>query len=367
MLTRFLAAILLIVALISSGICAAQLAVPPAAVVVAERELIVGTKEAPPFAMKAPNGTWRGISIELWQHVADDMHLRYRFAEEATVQGLLDGVATGKYDIAVAALTVTAARERLVDFTQPFYATGLGIAVPVGGTASWLPVIRAMTSFGFAQAVLALIGLALIVGILIWLFERGRNEDFGGGISKGLSTGVLWSTSAMTQRHTGNYTPRSVPGRVVAIIWMVASIIAISVFTAGITSALTTKQLRGLVHGVGDLSSVRVGAVSGTSTEEALARLHIAHRGFATLDDGIKALRGGRIDAIVYDKPLLAWFIREKYTSSVELLDTTFDPQNYAFALREGHPIIKKVNVAILESTHSDWWEQTLVRYLGTK
>jgi len=35
------------------------------------------------------------------------------------------------------------------------------------------------------------------------------------------------------------------------------SIIAIAVFTAGITSALTTRQLRGAVHSTGDLSSVR--------------------------------------------------------------------------------------------------------------
>jgi polar amino acid transport system substrate-binding protein len=95
----------------------------------------------------------------------------YRFVEERTVQNLLDGVAAGKFDIAVAALTPTAARERAVEFTQPFYASGLGIAVPVAGLAGWLPVARAMTSFGFVQAVMALIGLALVAGRLIWLFE----------------------------------------------------------------------------------------------------------------------------------------------------------------------------------------------------
>jgi ABC-type amino acid transport substrate-binding protein len=46
------------------------------------------------------------------------------------VQSLIDGVAAGKIDVAVAALTVTAGREQILDFTQPFYATGLGIAVP---------------------------------------------------------------------------------------------------------------------------------------------------------------------------------------------------------------------------------------------
>ena len=111
---------------------------------------------------------------------------------------VLDGVADGRFDIAVAALTVTAARARLIDFTQPFYVTGLGIAVPAGGEPSWQPILHTLTSFGFAQAIMALVGLALVVGFLVWLFERRHNEDFGGGAAKGLSSGVWWSTVAMT-------------------------------------------------------------------------------------------------------------------------------------------------------------------------
>src|SRR4029079_12035259 len=34
------------------------------------RELIIGTKEAPPFALKHADGTWTGISIELWRDIA---------------------------------------------------------------------------------------------------------------------------------------------------------------------------------------------------------------------------------------------------------------------------------------------------------
>ncbi len=71
------------------------------------KELIVGTKEAPPFAMKGTDGTWQGISIDLWRRIADEKGWRYRFAEEPTVQDLVDGMAAGKFDAAVAALTVT--------------------------------------------------------------------------------------------------------------------------------------------------------------------------------------------------------------------------------------------------------------------
>jgi polar amino acid transport system substrate-binding protein len=340
---------------------------PPVTAIPAAQELIIGTKEAPPFSMKALDGTWQGISIELWRRVARENDIRYRFAEESNVQDLLDGVAAGKYDIVVAAMTPTAARERVVDFSQPFYASGLGIAVSVTGLAGWLPVVHAMTSFGFVQAVMALIGLALVAGLLIWLFERRGNESFGGGVTRGLSTGVLWSASTMTQRHTGNLNPQTVPGRIVAIIWMVLSIVAIAVFTAGITSALTTRQLRGAVHGMSDLSSVRVGVVAGTSADGTLNRLRITHRGFASLQDGLKAVQVGQIDALVHDKPLLAWAIRENFSSSLELVEATFGPQNYAFVIPEQSPFRKKLDIAILAAIHSDWWDNLLFQYFGAK
>lgn len=38
----------------------------------ADRELTVGVKEAPPFAMKAANGEWSGLSIDLWRQVAGE-------------------------------------------------------------------------------------------------------------------------------------------------------------------------------------------------------------------------------------------------------------------------------------------------------
>jgi len=330
-------------------------------------ELVVGTKEAPPFAMRAADGTWQGISIDLWRHVAEELHLQYRFAEVPNVEGLIDGVMAGKFDVAVSALTVTAGRARLLDFTQPFYATGLGIAVPAGGEASWMPIIRTLTSFGFAQAIMALVGLALVVGILVWVFERRHNEHFGGGVAKGLSSGVWWSTVAMTQRVTGDYGPRTVPGRIVAIVWMVGSIVTIAVFTASITSALTIKHLQGSVHGVSDLSTVRVGAIGGTSTEDALSSQRVTYRRFASLQDGLDALRAHKLDAFVYDKPLLAWAIHQRFSSSVELVDATFEPQEYAFALPRNSPLRKALDIAILDAIHSPWWEQTIFRYLGSR
>jgi len=333
-----------------------------------QREIVVGTKEAPPFSMKSPSGEWSGISVDLWRRIADKQNLKYRFQEEDSVPALIDAVAKGKVDIAVAALTVTAGREEVLDFTSAFYGTGLGIVVPASGlVASWAPVMRALTSFSFLQAVVALIGLALLVGLVVWLLERRHNEEFGGSVTKGLSSSVWWTTVAMTQRGIGHQGPRTVPGRFVAMLWMVGSIIAIAVFTAGITSALTVRQLQGTVAGVTDLSKVKVGAVSGSSTEDTLTRLRIRFDSYPTAKDGLQAVRDGKLDAFVYDRPLLAWLINEDFGSRVQLLDVTFDQQHYAFALPPGSPLRKPISVSLLNEVRSTWWGDTLFRYLGNK
>jgi polar amino acid transport system substrate-binding protein len=361
--------LLIAACIIAAGPALAQPAnSPPDLAQLKQREIVVGTKEAPPFAMKAPDGDWSGISIDLWRRIAEKQNFKYRFEDLDTVPALIDATAAGKVDIAVAALTVTAGREEMLDFTSAFYGTGLGIAVPTTtGVAGWAPVVRALTSFGFLRAVLALIGLALLVGLLVWLLERRHNEEFGGGVTKGLSSSVWWTTVAMTQRGIGHQGPRTLPGRFVAMLWMVGSIIAVAVFTASITSALTVRQLQSAVQGVTDLSQVRVGVVSGSSTEDTLRKLRISFESYPSARAGLQAIRDGKLDAFVYDRPLLAWSIHHDFRSSVQLLDVTFDQQHYAFAVPAGSPLRKPVSVAILNEVRSTWWGDTLYRYLGDK
>jgi len=331
------------------------------------KQLVVGTKEAPPFAMKDEQGNWKGVSIDLWRHIAGRMGLQYRFVEAESVNSLLDGVRAGNFDVAVAAITVTPAREQQVDFTTPYFHSGTGVAVQADRISNWLPVIRSIASYSFLQAALALLGLTFLAGLLIWFFERRSNAAFAGGVAQGLSSGVWWSTNAMTQRALeGGVVPMTLPGRVVAVIWMVVSVIAIALFTAGITSALTTRRLHGAVNSLADLSSVRVATVQGTETEDALSRMRIKYRTVPSPIEGFDALQKGTIDALTYDRPILAWLIRQRGFSA-ELTDVTFSPQDYAIALRNDSSLRKQINVALLEAEETDWWKDILFRYLGQR
>jgi len=64
---------------------------PAAASTAGSRPLVVGTRHVPPFAMRDADGTWRGISIDLWRDVADQLQVRYEF-REMTLPELLVGL-----------------------------------------------------------------------------------------------------------------------------------------------------------------------------------------------------------------------------------------------------------------------------------
>ena len=330
------------------------------------RELIVGTKEAPPFSMKDGKDGWTGISIDLWRRIAADIGVGFHLVEADDVGSLLQRVSTGELDVAVAAITVTAARERDVDFTLPYMRVGTGVAIQLDPTASWRHVLRSIVSYSFLQAVSALLGLSFLAGLLIWLFERSANDGFGGGTSRGISTGIWWSTTAMTQRVSGGVVPITLPGRIVALIWMVVSVIAIAVFTAGLTSTLTTKRLQGAVTRVADLASVRVGVVQGTAAQERLRQLRIRFEFVASLEEGFAELQRDRLDAFVYDRPILLWLTQRGEAGPIKLADVTFGPQDYAIALRNDSELRKRIDVALLEAVQSDWWKENLNRYLGS-
>lgn len=63
--------------------------------------------------------------------------------------------------------------------------------------------------------------------------------------------------------------------------------------------------------------------------------MDVKYRTVASPKEGLEALRNGEIDALAYDRPILAWMIREGGLTA-DLGEVTFEPQDYAlrFAAR---------------------------------
>ena len=331
-----------------------------------KKVLIVGTKEAAPFAMKNSDGQWSGISIELWKKIAEQLEISYEFSDFNNLTDLLDAVKRGSVDLAIAAMTITAEREKAFDFTHPFYTTGLSIAVASEGKRGILYSMSQMISPDFLKAVGVLVFVLLVVGLLIWLLEGRKNQThFGGGIIKGISSGFWWSAVTMTTVGYGDKVPVTFLGRLLGVIWMFTAIIIISSFTAAIASSFTVNQLRHPVEGLEDLPKVNVGTLEGSTSESYLKKHLIAYTSYKNTEQGIEAVVNDKVDAFVYDMPILKYMIRSKFQGKVVVLPEVFQKQFYGIAFPTGSQSREEINQHLLEITNQSDWKNILKYYLG--
>jgi ABC-type amino acid transport substrate-binding protein len=326
-------------------------------------ELVVATREVPPFAIHTDKG-WEGIAIELWTRVAKELGRPFELREMG-LEEMLAAVEQGKVNAAVGALTLTSERERKLDFSHPFHTSGLGIAVQKRAGSAWASIVERMFSGQFLAVMASLLALLGTVGVLIWLTERRRNPQFHQGPIKGIGSGLWWSAVTMTTVGYGDKAPATLPGRLIAMIWMFASVIIISSFTAAIATALTVGKLERSVTGLDDLYKVRVATLPSSTSEAFLSRHLIPYRGFATLSGALAALDEGQTDAVVYDAPILRYLVAEHYPASLSVLPQILQRQDYGFAFPSGSPLREQVDRALLEIIQSPEWKHLLERYLG--
>jgi ABC-type amino acid transport substrate-binding protein len=208
--------------------------------------------------------------------------------------------------------------------------------------------------------------LLLVVGALVALAERRHNpEQFGGSILSGIGSGFWWSAVTMTTVGYGDKAPRTVIGRVLGLIWMFATIIIISSFTASITSSLTISELSSNIRNPEDLGEVRVGTVEGSTSARYLEERTVDFRGFDGISEALYALARGDIDAVVYDVPILRYLINENLKGRVMVLPGTFERQDYGFCLPDGSELREEVNRFLLKEIQSPDWKRTLFGYFG--
>ena len=340
---------------------------PPATVDIANdtsRTLVVGVKVAPPFVIEKGDG-YSGLAIDVWDEIAAERGWKFRY-QRFDLKGLLQAVENHQVDIGIGAITATAQREELMDFSHPITSSGIGVAVPKQQSAGWLAVARSFFSLAFLKVISALVLLLLVVGVLTWLLERKRNaEQFGGKPAHGVGSGFWWAAVTMTTVGYGDKAPITVGGRLLGLLWMFAALIVTSLFTASITSALTVGQLTARIQSVDDLSGIRISTMTGTTSAQWLTGANLDFREAPDLEAALSAVATGESDAVVYDAPILQWTINQRYRNRLDVLPFTLERQDYAYALPTGSPLREPINASLLERVNSPEWRIRVSHYLG--
>ena len=138
-----------------------------------------------------------------------------------------------------------------------------------------------------------------------------------------------------------------------------------SSFTASITSALTVGKLNSQISSARDLGKVRIASIAGSTSGNWLERNHHRYRKAESLDAALAELDAGKVDAVVYDAPLLRWKIRQQYENSLRVLPFTLERQDYAFALPTGSRLREGIDTSLLQRINSPDWKKWLEAYFG--
>lgn len=86
--------------------------------------LIVATDTAfVPFEFKQ-DGEYVGFDIDMWDAIAERMGVDYEL-RPMDFNGIIPALQTGNVDVAIAGMTIKSKREEVIDFSYPYYDSGL--------------------------------------------------------------------------------------------------------------------------------------------------------------------------------------------------------------------------------------------------
>jgi len=328
-----------------------------------DRPLIVGVSPVPPFVIQSGSADgrsdWDGIGVHLWREVAHELNLDYQWRELQPNQAIAQ-LETGELDIAL--VTATAPREQRVDFTQSYFTTTLGM-VTQRQQRFW-NIVKAVLSPQFLRICLWLSLLLLGVGLICWIFERRSNtEMFHKSPRKGIWDGFWWAGVTMTTIGYGDKAPKTVGGRILALLWMLVAMGITASLTASITSVLVLDQGIQPLQ-VQQLEGQQVGSIADTTAAGYLRQEQIQFQSFATPKAGMKAVEDGAIDVFVYGTAPLRTLNQDTFQKRLQVKDTGIQVSQHAFALPENSPLREALNRQILMEMSEPDWQAMLERYL---
>nr|GMD17570.1 glutamate receptor 1.2-like [Ipomoea batatas] len=219
---------------------------------------------------------------------------------------LLHQIYLKNFDAAVGDITITSNRSTFVDFTLPYTEAGVGTVARLGSAGAWFFLKPFRTDLWIIIVV-----SFIVTGIVVWLIEHEKNEDFQGSLAQQVGTALWFAASTLVYAQRERI--QSNLSRFVVSIWMFVVLIISSSYTASLSSLLTLQQIR---LAKGDYIEFH----------EALS----------------KGTIGGIVDEIPYIKCFLA-----KYPSQYALISTAPTTNGFGFAFEKGSPLVPEISRAI--------------------
>ncbi|MEX0369752.1 MAG: transporter substrate-binding domain-containing protein, partial [Tateyamaria sp.] len=282
------------------------------------RELVFATVERPPFVIETTDGL-DGFSVDLIQAIGREIGADITFEVKDGFPDMLYDVERASVDGAIANISITGAREAVMDFTQPIFRSGLQIMVPLDGDKP--SVWGAVLNRDLGLAVVGALGLLLAMGMLMWAFERRKQSYFDASAGQAVFPAFWYALNLVVNGGFEQNVPRSAMGRLFAVLMVLSSLFVVSFFVANITTAMTVRALESQIDSISDLEGRLVATTTGSTASEFLAQREISHTTYADFSALLWAFEDGELDAVFFDSPLLAYYASTEGRGKARLVE----------------------------------------------
>ncbi len=340
---------------------------PPPPPVSSTAPLRVATRIIPPFVIQHDKKL-AGFSIELWKKITEKLKLESEFIITEDVNQLLETVESGKADVGIAAISITSERDRRFEFSQPMFESGLQIMVRDGGDVENDPV-SGLVQLLFSPTMLVWLGIAavmiLVPAHILWLLERNHSEGIipTKNYFPGIFHAAWWAAGTLATQ--ADSMPRNGFARFMAVIWMFTGVVFVAYFTAQVTASLTVHQLKGNIKGPGDLPDKNVATLQGSTASLYLRQKRSRVQEFTRIEEAYGALENEKVDAVVFDAPVLLYHASHEGKGSVQLVGPNFKKENYGIVFPHGSPHRRLAQEALLKLREDGTYDKLYDKWFG--
>lgn len=334
-----------------------------------ETGLTVGVAGDAPFVIHNPqNNSLEGISLTIWENIADKKNWEYQYKYFTTVDGALTALQQGEVDLLAGPISITSERVEKFLFSQPYYQSSLTIASRDENASIW-GKIKPFFSMQLLIAVAIFLSLLAIVGLLFWLAERKHSpEQFPADPKRGIANGMWLAIVTMSTTGYGDMAPVSLKGRVVAGCWMIISLIFATSMIAGIASTLTVSSFStSTITQVEQFPGKKIAASAGSPAigfiEEHQGQKVLVNN----LSQAMERLKDKSVDGVVFDRPQLLFYKNKHKAENIHIPSAEYYKQGYGFAFRADSKLVNDVNLVLLRLAEDQKIEQIMAEYLGDK
>lgn len=331
----------------------------------APQKLRVGVIVGEPFVIFA-NNRYSGYSIDYWEKIAADMERPYEYVPVSDPEQVVAMLNDGTLDVVIGAIGMLPEREAQLDFSYPYFLSGLQILVASQQQPSLLSVFAPLVGSAVIQVFIVAFIFAVIMAHVIYFVEhRGKNPEFQQGYIRDIWEAFWYLLIIVATGEYGDKEARTPIKRLVTVAFWLLGVLFIAQFTAAATSTLTVQQMNSSIQGLADLPGSRVVTQAESAAADFLTENSIPFTTVAKMQDAYAQLLNGEADAIVHQAPILNFYASHAGKDKVQVVGPVFSQLPIGIALAQGSSLREPIDQIILKFYQDGTYQEIKTRWFG--